>query len=64
MPGMYQQSQATCTDCAGKGSTLDWSSLCTGCRGAKVISTEKVLEVAVEKGTPNNYDVVLNGEGD
>jgi hypothetical protein len=37
---------------------------CTQCKGEKVKDVEKVIEVPLEKGVPDEHDYVFYGESD
>ena len=56
-PGMYTQSQGPCDDCRGKGEILDEKRF-------KVVKEKKIIEVIIDKGTPNNYQYKFHGEAD
>jgi DnaJ family protein A protein 2 len=62
-PGMYQQTQKTCDKCKGEGEIIAESARCKTCNGKKTIEKEKVIEVGVDKGVPNNYPIKIPGEG-
>lgn len=64
MGPMIQQVQQHCPNCRGEGTIVEEKNKCKTCKGAKTIEKEKTLEVAVEKGTPNENVITLNGEGD
>ena len=55
-PGMYTQSQGPCDKCGGKGHIMS--------DDFKVVKEKKILEVQIDKGTPNNYQYKFNGEAD
>ena len=59
---MYSQAQANCPDCSGKGETMKEEDRCKNCKGEKVLEVEKMLEVAVEAGCPNEHDYIFTGE--
>lgn len=63
-PGMYSQSQGPCDECRGKGEVIDEANKCKTCNGKKVVKEKKIIEVAIDKGTPNNYQYKFNGEAD
>lgn len=63
-PGMMQQMQAVCSDCAGEGKVIAGSDQCTVCRGKKTVSETKILEVHVDRGMKDGEKVVFRGEGD
>ena len=63
-PGMYTQSQGPCDDCHGKGEVIDEANKCKTCNAKKVVKEKKIIEVVIDKGTPNNYQYKFNGEAD
>lgn len=64
MGPMIQQVQQHCPSCKGEGSIIEEKNKCKTCKGAKTSEKEKVLEVAVDKGTPHEHVITLPGEGD
>lgn len=62
--GVYTQSKTLCTECRGKGVMVDRTDICSQCLGMKFTTVEKVLEVPVDKGAPNQHEILLSGEGD
>ncbi|CAN8252532.1 unnamed protein product [Cochlearia groenlandica] len=62
--GMIQQMQHACHDCSGTGETISDRDRCPQCKGEKVVSEKKVLEVAVEKGMQHNQKITFNGQAD
>jgi len=60
-PGMYTQSQGECPDCKGNGETMKEEDRCPNCKGKKVLKVDKVLEVAIESGCPNEHDYIYTG---
>jgi len=63
-PGMIQQMQIKCPDCDGSGSAVKPKDRCEGCKGKKVCSDKKVLEVQIDKGMKNNQKITFAGEAD
>ncbi|PSN41751.1 DnaJ subfamily A member 2 [Blattella germanica] len=63
-PGMSQQLQSRCTDCAGEGEVINEKDRCTTCRGKKVVNETKILEVHVDKGMREHQKIYFRGEGD
>ena len=49
-PGMVQQIQSMCSDCSGKGESINPKLRCKTCLGKKVIRERKILEVHIDKG--------------
>jgi DnaJ homolog subfamily A member 2 len=60
-PGMYSQTQANCNDCKGQGEIMKEEDRCKSCKGEKVIEVDKILEVAIESGCPNEHDYIFTG---
>lgn len=63
-PGMVQQVQRVCPDCAGEGEVIDPRKKCKECNGKKVVEEKKILEVQVDKGMKEGQKVTFRGEGD
>jgi len=63
-PGMVQQVQRVCPDCAGEGEIIDPRKKCKECNGKKVCEEKKILEVQVDKGMKEGQKVSFRGEGD
>jgi len=63
-PGMMQQVQHACNDCKGTGETINDRDRCPQCKGEKVVSEKKVLEVNVEKGMQHNQKITFSGQAD
>ncbi|KAJ4873549.1 Chaperone protein dnaJ 2 [Raphanus sativus] len=63
-PGMVQQMQHACHDCKGTGETINDRDRCPQCKGDKVITEKKVLEVAVEKGMQHSQKITFRGQAD
>lgn len=57
-PGMVQQMQTVCTECSGKGETINPKLRCKTCLGKKVNRERKILEVHIDKGKCS--DVLLD----
>jgi len=63
-PGMVQQVQRVCPDCAGDGELIDARKKCKECNGKKVCEEKKILEVQVDKGMKEGQKITFRGEGD
>ena len=61
-PGMYAQSQVTCPDCHGHGRVIRRA--CPHCGGAKVVDHVQSYTLEIIPGTPENHDIVFEGEAD
>jgi len=62
-PGMIQQSQVPCNACRGEGKQFDEKDRCTVCKGEKIKDVEKILEIPIEKGIPDEKTILFAGEG-
>ena len=63
-PGMYSQSSGPCDDCHGKGEIINEKDKCKECNGKKVVKEKKVIDVEIDKGTPDKYEYKFHGEAD
>lgn len=63
-PGMYSQQQGPCEDCRGKGEVINEKDKCKNCNGKKVVKEKKILEVSIDKGSPNGAQYPYHGEAD
>ena len=63
-PGMYSQQTGPCTDCRGEGVKMDEKDRCKKCKGVRVVDQEKVVDVPLEKGVPDEHDYTFYGESD
>ncbi|EIW83871.1 DnaJ-domain-containing protein [Coniophora puteana RWD-64-598 SS2] len=61
-PGMYAQTQSTCNECGGRGTVI--AKPCPHCSGQKVVEHTAHLVLEVERGMPEGYEVVFEGESD
>lgn len=61
-PGMIQQMRGRCDMCDGTGQTIAAKDRCRDCRGTKVQSEKKELEVYVERGMGHGSKSVFHGE--
>jgi len=62
-PGFLSSSRMECNDCHGEGTIFDKGNKCKVCKGNKVITEEKTIEVPIEQGAPSEHHVSFNGEG-
>ncbi|EEE53623.1 hypothetical protein OsJ_36898 [Oryza sativa Japonica Group] len=53
-----------CAACGGRGEVSRGLKRCSACRGSKVATDTKVLELAVEKGVPDGHRITFPGEAD
>lgn len=63
-PGMVQQIQRACDRCQGTGEIFDPKDLCDECKGKKINTERKILEVNVDKGMREGQKITFRGEGD
>ena len=63
-PGMFSQSTGPCDRCRGQGRIIDEATKCKICKGNQVVKERKVIEVVVDKGTPNQHKYSFYGESD
>jgi DnaJ family protein A protein 2 len=61
---MIQQSQSECPTCHGEGEILAEKDKCTSCRGRKVSSEKKILQVDIEPGMKEDQRITFRGESD
>lgn len=61
---MYTQSNGPCDDCYGKGEVIDEANKCKSCNGKKVQREKKIIDVEIDKGSPNNATLTFHGEAD
>jgi len=64
MGPMIQQMQTTCPDCNGEGETISDKDRCKECKGKKVATERKILEVFIDKGMQDGQKITFTGEGD
>ncbi|KIM33511.1 hypothetical protein M408DRAFT_326207 [Serendipita vermifera MAFF 305830] len=53
-----------CPQCKGSGMTIREKDRCKKCKGEKTTKEKKRLELQIEPGMPDEYHIVLHGEGD
>lgn len=63
-PGMVQQVQAVCPSCRGARTMMDEKDKCGTCKGSKVVTDRKIIEVVIEKGMQNGQKIKFSGEAD
>lgn len=61
-PGMFQQMQTTCDQCAGKGKMFKHK--CPQCHGHGVHRAQRDYQLYVQPGTSRNHIHAFQGEGD
>jgi len=63
-PGMVQQLQMPCSMCQGTGVYIAKADRCAECGGQRVLPERKILEVEIDKGTPDGHQIKFPGESD
>jgi DnaJ-related protein SCJ1 len=61
-PGLFQQVQAMCEKCAGKGKTIKHP--CPVCGGSRVVREPETHELEIEKGMPKGIRITYENEAD
>ncbi|KAF9468107.1 hypothetical protein BDZ94DRAFT_1247201 [Collybia nuda] len=61
-PGMFAQSQVTCSDCGGRGTTI--KKKCPHCSGNKIVDHTARYTLDITPGMPEGHEVVFEGEAD
>lgn len=61
-PGFVQQAEAPCQACGGTGKKI--KKKCPECKGNKVFRGEQRLEVEIERGIPDEHQIVFEMEAD
>jgi len=61
-PGFNVQMQQPCDACGGKGKSP--IAACPKCRGQKLEKQSKTLEIIIEKGMPDGYEMVFKRAGE
>lgn len=64
MGPFVQQISTTCERCGGTGKYIDPKFICKRCKGKKVVSEKKTLEVYISKGMRHGQRIVFDGEAD
>jgi DnaJ-related protein SCJ1 len=59
---MFAQTQVTCNECGGRGKIIKRQ--CPHCKGEKVLDHTAPYTLEIEKGMPEGYEVVFEGEAD
>lgn len=63
-PGMVQQLQMPCSMCQGTGVYVPKGERCAECNGQRVMPERKILEVPIDPGTPDGFQIKFAGESD
>lgn len=61
---MVQQVQRACDRCSGTGEIFDPKDICDECKGKKINTERKILEVNIDKGMREGQKITFRGEGD
>lgn len=61
---MVQQIQQPCTECNSTGEIIDTKDRCPTCKGQKLVSEAKILEVHIDKGSKWGERILFAGEGE
>ncbi|KAF7440892.1 Type I HSP40 co-chaperone [Pleurotus ostreatus] len=64
MGPMIQQIQSGCDECSGTGEVINQKDRCGTCKGKKVLSDKKLLEVHIDKGMKGGETIQFRGESD
>lgn len=62
MGPMVSQTISACDECRGRGKVI--KDKCKKCRGKAVVEDVKIIDIDVEKGTPEGHRYVFKGEAD
>jgi len=62
--GSFKDVQIACDVCNGGGETTPEINKCGECKGKKVTQESKVIEVSVDKGSPDGAKYIFHGEAD
>lgn len=63
MGPFVQAIDVPCNVCSTSGRIIKEEFKCKTCNGSKFINERKIHEIKIEKGIPDKYQIVLNGEG-
>lgn len=63
-PGMVAPTMVHCSTCHGAGKFFKDKDRCRRCKGARVVSTKKPLELYIPPGSREGERIVLSGEAD
>lgn len=63
-PGMVTQERVQCDTCSGSGNVLKEKDKCRKCKGKRVTSEKKALELYIPRGAMQGERIVLEGEAD
>jgi DnaJ family protein A protein 2 len=63
-PGFISQHQMPCNKCKGTGEYIPDSDRCEECKGNKVLKTETIIDINVEKGMKEGTKIVFQEKSD
>jgi DnaJ homolog subfamily A member 2 len=63
-PGFITQQQTHCNMCKGSGDFIPDKDRCDECKGNKVVKTETLLDVNIEKGMKEGTKITFQGKSD
>jgi DnaJ-related protein SCJ1 len=61
-PGMFTQMQQHCPHCQGRGRMT--KRLCPVCSGQRVVQTTNTLSLSIDRGLPEDSEILFEGEAD
>lgn len=62
--GQFKEMKIDCDVCSGSGEITPEGNKCNECKGKKVVNQKKVLEVNIDKGSPDGDKYTFHGEAD
>ena len=62
--GQFMDKAVPCDVCDGKGEIKKDLESCGDCKGKKVVKEQKVVEVTIDKGSPDGAKYIFHGEAD
>ena len=63
-PGMIQQILQHCDKCNGRGKTIKQDEICPKCKGNRIITINKMIELTLGNGIKDQEKIVIHGESD
>ena len=61
---MYTQTSQKCGECRATGEIMKEEDRCKTCKGEKIKSVDRELEVSIDAGVPHEHDYIFTGESD
>ena len=62
--GQFKELKINCDVCTGSGEITPEGNKCNDCNGKKVVNQKKVIEVSIDKGSPDGDKYIFHGEAD